>query len=116
MWCCQCQQDVPAVGAAGGLPSCPRCQSRLGRPQPNPAALGRPADAGISLANEMTPAPLPEFPKISSPGQPWPYIDLTDGASIGVMGIQGSEGPAALEAVAELRAMVATSGKPDGSS
>ena len=31
------------------------------------------ADAGIALANEMTPGPVPDFPKIKAPGQPWPY-------------------------------------------
>jgi hypothetical protein len=31
------------------------------------------AEAGIALANEMTPGPRPEFPKIKAPGQPWTY-------------------------------------------
>lgn len=31
------------------------------------------AEAGIALANEMTPGPVPEFPKIKAPGKPWPY-------------------------------------------
>lgn len=31
------------------------------------------ADASIALANEMKPGPVPEFSKIKSPGQPWPY-------------------------------------------
>ena len=31
------------------------------------------AEASIALAAEMTPGPRPEFPKIKSPGQPWPY-------------------------------------------
>jgi hypothetical protein len=31
------------------------------------------AEAGIALANEMTPGPLPDFPKIKEPGKPWPY-------------------------------------------
>jgi neutral ceramidase len=30
-------------------------------------------EAGIALANTMTPGPLPEFPRIKAPGQPWPY-------------------------------------------
>lgn len=44
------------------------------------------------------------------PGQPWPYIDLADGSSIGVMGIQGSEGAPAQQAVEELRAMLGPQG------
>jgi hypothetical protein len=31
------------------------------------------AEAGIQLANEMTPSATPEFPKLKAPGQPWPY-------------------------------------------
>jgi neutral ceramidase len=31
------------------------------------------ADAGVALANEMTPGPAPDFPKIKAPGQPWRY-------------------------------------------
>jgi neutral ceramidase len=31
------------------------------------------AEAGIALANEMRPGPMPDFPKIKAPGAPWPY-------------------------------------------
>ena len=31
------------------------------------------ADNGVGLISEMTPGPLPEFPKIKEPGRPWPY-------------------------------------------
>ena len=31
------------------------------------------AETGIALANEMKPGPVPEFPKIKTPGKPWPY-------------------------------------------
>jgi hypothetical protein len=31
------------------------------------------AEAGIALANEMSPGPQPEFPKIKAPGKPWAY-------------------------------------------
>jgi hypothetical protein len=31
------------------------------------------ADTGVALINEMTPGPLPEYPKIKEPGRPWPY-------------------------------------------
>lgn len=44
-------------------------------------------------------------------GAPWPYLDLADGSSKGAVGIQGSEGPAAWEAVAELRRMIAERGE-----
>lgn len=31
------------------------------------------ADTGITLIDEMTPGPSPEFSKIKEPGRPWPY-------------------------------------------
>jgi hypothetical protein len=31
------------------------------------------ADTGIQLANELKPGPVPEFPRITAPGQPWRY-------------------------------------------
>ena len=37
------------------------------------------AEAGIALASEMTPGPIPEFPKIKTPGQPWPYGNVPPG-------------------------------------
>ena len=39
-------------------------------------------------------------------GDPWPRIDFSDGRTIGAMGIQGSEKPAARRAVAELSALI----------
>ncbi|GAA3216618.1 PH domain-containing protein [Actinocorallia longicatena] len=40
------------------------------------------------------------------PGAPWPYLDLADGRNVGVMGIQGSEGASAREAVEELKVLL----------
>jgi hypothetical protein len=37
------------------------------------------AEAGIALASEMTPGPIPELPKIDAPGQPWPYGNVPPG-------------------------------------
>lgn len=39
-------------------------------------------------------------------GDPWPRIDFSDGRTIGAMGIQGSEKPAARRAIAELAALI----------
>lgn len=41
------------------------------------------------------------------PGAPWVTLDLSDGRSVSVMGIQGSDGERARRAVRELRAIVA---------
>ncbi|GAB3679342.1 PH domain-containing protein [Actinocorallia lasiicapitis] len=40
------------------------------------------------------------------PGQPWPYLDLADGRTLGVLGIQGSEGPSARAAADDLRSLL----------
>ena len=40
------------------------------------------------------------------PGAPWVTLDLTDGTTVSVMGIQGSDGRRAKDAVRELRALV----------
>lgn len=39
-------------------------------------------------------------------GDPWPRLDLADGSSVAVMGIQGSEKERAYQAVAEFRALI----------
>jgi hypothetical protein len=31
------------------------------------------AEACVALVNELTPGPVPEFPRIKTPGRPWPY-------------------------------------------
>ena len=41
------------------------------------------------------------------PGAPWVTLDLADGETAAVMGIQGSDGARAAEAVRELRRIVA---------
>jgi hypothetical protein len=40
-------------------------------------------------------------------GAPWAGMDLSDGTSISMIGIQGSDGPRAVRAVQELRQLVA---------
>ena len=40
------------------------------------------------------------------PGAPWVTLDLADGETVSVLGIQGSDGDRARRAVAELRALV----------
>ncbi|GAB2818546.1 PH domain-containing protein [Actinocorallia aurea] len=44
-------------------------------------------------------------------GAPWPYLDLADGTTKGLVGIQGSEGESARTAVAELKALIAERGE-----
>ncbi len=39
------------------------------------------------------------------PGAPWATLDLSDGTTLSVMGIQGSDGPRAQRAAAQLRAL-----------
>jgi hypothetical protein len=40
------------------------------------------------------------------PGAPWAVLDLADGTSQAAMGIQGSDGPRARQAVRELRQLI----------
>ncbi len=40
------------------------------------------------------------------PGSPWAEIDLSDGTTVNVVGIQGSDGARALRQVREIRALV----------
>lgn len=49
MWCCRCQQDVPAARGASGPPSCARCRTPLQLPDHSEAAIIHPADVGIAL-------------------------------------------------------------------
>jgi hypothetical protein len=39
-------------------------------------------------------------------GDPWTYLDLSDGETLAAMGIQASDGPAALESARELARLV----------
>ncbi len=50
------------------------------------------------------------------PGNPWATLDLADGTSLSVMGIQGSDGQRARRHVAQLRALIeAHAGREPGS-
>jgi hypothetical protein len=49
------------------------------------------------------------------PGAPWATLDLADGTTVAVMGIQGSDGERARRAVRDLRTLLeAASGAPGG--
>jgi len=48
-------------------------------------------------------------------GAPWASLDLADGTTVPVMGIQGSDGPRARTAIGQLRTLVANAG-PEGRS
>lgn len=37
------------------------------------------ADATLALVAELTPGPVPEFPKLKAPGEPWPYGNVPPG-------------------------------------
>jgi len=49
MWCCQCQQDVPAARAASGPPSCPRCKTLLPPRRDSVVAATSITDCGLEL-------------------------------------------------------------------
>jgi hypothetical protein len=44
------------------------------------------------------------------PGAPWPRLDLADGTTVSAMGIHGSDGRRATEAVRELKRLLAAAG------
>ncbi len=46
-------------------------------------------------------------------GAPWAGMDLSDGTSISMIGIQGSDGPRAVRAVQELRRLVAENSRTE---
>jgi len=48
------------------------------------------------------------------PGAPWATLDLADGTTIAVMGIQGSDGQRARRAVRDLRSLVEASSASSG--
>ena len=48
------------------------------------------------------------------PGAPWATLDLADGSTVPVMGIQGSDGARARRAVRDLRSLLEASSGPGG--
>jgi hypothetical protein len=46
-------------------------------------------------------------------GAPWATADLSDGETVSLMGIQGSDGPRAISAVRELRVLIAAHSAPN---
>ncbi|MFD0775396.1 PH domain-containing protein, partial [Streptomonospora algeriensis] len=46
-------------------------------------------------------------------GEPWPTIDLADGSTLAVMGIQSNDGDRARNALADFRLLLRTRGEAD---
>ncbi|GII90296.1 PH domain-containing protein [Sinosporangium siamense] len=74
-------------------------------------------EQGIKLVNPLK-IHRYEWPEVLDvtliPGEPWAKIDFADGATIGAMGIQGSEHGLAERQVAELEALIRVKGEaPD---
>lgn len=66
-------------------------------------------DEGVTLVNAARTHRYtwPEVLDVTfAQGDPWPRVDFSDGRTIGAMGIQGSEKPAARRAIAELTALI----------
>lgn len=71
-------------------------------------------EAGLTVVNPLRTHRYtwPEIVGISlGVGAPWPYLDLADGTTKGVVGIQGSEGDDARAAVLALRELIAERGQ-----
>jgi hypothetical protein len=47
-------------------------------------------------------------------GAPWPTLDLADGSTVAVMGIQSSDGERANRALAELATLIRERGETQG--
>lgn len=74
------------------------------------------ADSGVTLVNGWRVRRF-EWAQIVSlrlrQGAPWAELDLADGATLPVFGVQGSDGQRAMTAVAEFRAVMAEHSPPD---
>ncbi|CNE61197.1 Protein of uncharacterised function (DUF2581) [Mycobacterium tuberculosis] len=74
-------------------------------------------DSGVTVVNAFKTRRL-EWPEIldvsMTVGDPWPTLDLSDGTSIGAMGINGAEKTLAARQLAELQALLHARGEtPD---
>ncbi|MFA1542131.1 PH domain-containing protein [Actinomadura monticuli] len=74
-------------------------------------------EAGVTVVNAFRTRRL-EWPQIldvtMNVGDPWPTLDLSDGTSIGAMGINGAEKTLAARQLAELQALLQARGEtPD---
>src|SRR5688500_1782556 len=49
MWCCQCQQDVPAARGVSGPPVCPRCSQVLATSVVAHESVSSVSDCGLEL-------------------------------------------------------------------
>lgn len=74
-------------------------------------------EAGVTVVNAFTTRRL-EWPQIldvtMNVGDPWPTLDLSDGTSIGAMGVNGAEKALAARQLAELQSLLRARGEtPD---
>ncbi|NKZ06164.1 PH domain-containing protein [Actinomadura latina] len=74
-------------------------------------------ESGVTVVNAFKTRRL-EWPQIldvtMTVGEPWPTLDLSDGTSIGAMGINGAEKTLAARQLAELQALLKARGEaPD---
>ncbi|MEU5992550.1 PH domain-containing protein [Spirillospora sp. NPDC047418] len=74
-------------------------------------------ESGVTVVNAFKTRRL-EWPEIldvsMTVGDPWPTLDLSDGTSIGAMGINGAEKALAARQLAELQSLLHTRGEaPD---
>ncbi len=74
-------------------------------------------ESGVTVVNAFKTRRL-EWPEIldvsMTVGDPWPTLDLSDGTSIGAMGINGAEKALAARQLSELQALLRTRGEaPD---
>ncbi len=74
-------------------------------------------ESGVTVVNAFKTRRL-EWPEIldvtMNVGDPWPTLDLSDGTSLGAMGINGAEKTLAARQLAELQALLRTRGEaPD---
>ncbi len=71
-------------------------------------------EQGVTIVNALRTRRY-EWPELIgitlTEGEPWPKLDLANGDSVGVMGIQGSEKRRARQAVAQLQALIHARGE-----
>jgi hypothetical protein len=102
-WSLGDRAGLVAIGLviAGGLHLLGRCRVSAG-------------DRGLTVVNGLRTREYEwaEVLGVSMPvGAPWPTLDLADGSTVAVMGIQASDGERARRAVADLAAMIRERGE-----
>ncbi|MGI5118079.1 PH domain-containing protein [Marinactinospora thermotolerans] len=71
-------------------------------------------DEGVTIVNSIRTHVLvwPEIVDVRMPvGEPWPSVDLADGSTLAVMGIQSNDGDRAQQNLAALRALLRERGE-----